>query len=607
MSSCYGAPLPTSFRWLLVVALSSATVVAATDAAVSVRGGHRAKANGMAFLQPAGAAGGTMPTARRPCRRTGSRVSPRSPAGRAARASLVPTRRVTCGDRDGSPVPLLGSASTADGGEDGLDRGRPVDFPGGKAFPQQTPHSGRHFLPSHPSYHRRRRRSGGGVVRSALRRIANPFRRSPFKTKHSRFMEGWYYRVTLPEDGASFAFIFSVEDPRSHLGESSDLSLVAAQVMGPNDEYLVQCDRDESKMWAWEGSQGLGCTFDWNSGEEDGDEESDEGPTTAMSPEEWRRRVKSGFQILPNSLQGIVDGHDGSAGSVLEEGNVGQHGECTFDMTIEPLAGWGDASEGSTQRSTAGWLASFAVFEPHWQVTVADGRASGTITWKGKRYDFTDTPFYAEKNWGGSFPRKWYWAQCNAFEGYTGRPGEGPPLSVTAGGGIRGIPGLGDQTEELGMVSVHYDGTFYEAVPWTGDMQWDVDPWGKWILRGRCTSGERTFEAELIATCSEDNPGVVLRAPTKEDGMAYFCRDSFYADTTLSLWDLHWDKEKREYVRAMGPPIVDRARSMQGGVEVGGGPWWDNWSGTSEMKQPMRGLVKFPYTFQRVRRRLARK
>ena len=73
---------------------------------------------------------------------------------------------------------------------------------------------------------------------------------------------------------------------------------------------------------------------------------------------------------------------------------------------------------------------------------MAHGLATGYIDWGGRRYEFTDAPFYAEKNWrapkkrvlvhaavarfdgaafnarrGGAFPRKWFWAQCNAFEG----------------------------------------------------------------------------------------------------------------------------------------------------------------------------------------------
>ena len=40
-------------------------------------------------------------------------------------------------------------------------------------------------------------------------------------------------------------------------------------------------------------------------------------------------------------------------------------------------------------------------------------------------------------------------------------------------------------------------------------------------FRGRCTDakGERQFEAEVVAVTDEDVPGVLLRAPTKDEGM----------------------------------------------------------------------------------------
>ena len=385
---------------------------------------------------------------------------------------------------------------------------------------------------------------------------------------------------------ASFAFIFSIEDPGL---TGSDLQLSCAQVMGPNDTYLVQADKDDTKFWAWEHQQGLGCTFEFQ------DDNIDASTTTSIHPEEWDSKVKTGFQMLPNRLQGKLVGHDGSLGGVLE--GQGVPGECFFDLKIDPIVGWGDF--GKAQKSTAGWLAKYAVFEPHWQCTIADARASGTVTWKGKTYTVENAPFYAEKNWGGAFPIKWYWVQCNVFDGYMG--GKDNHLSVTAGGGTRKLPA--GQKESLGMVSVHYNGKFYEAVPWTGTMEWEVSPWGSWILKGRCTKGTRPFEVVIVAECGAED-GVDLRAPTERDGMVYFCRDSFYAETTLTLWELVWDAEKKDYVRADGPPLIDGAKSRQGAVEIGGGPWWYTWKGTSAMKQPMKGLVRLPYRIENARKRL---
>lgn len=62
---------------------------------------------------------------------------------------------------------------------------------------------------------------------------------------------------------------------------------------------------------------------------------------------------------------------------------------------------------------------------------MAHGEASGWIEWGGRRYEFEGAPIYAEKNWGGGFPSKWCWIQCNSFAGETG-------TSVTAIGGRAG-------------------------------------------------------------------------------------------------------------------------------------------------------------------------
>jgi tocopherol cyclase len=382
----------------------------------------------------------------------------------------------------------------------------------------------------------------------------------------------------------SFAFIISIEDPGI---KKSDLRLSCIQVVGPSDGYLVQADCDDTKFWAWKHEQGLGCNFEYHV--------KTSKLTTALSPEEWRTRVKSGFQVLPTRLQGRIHGHNGSRGGVLDGQEVSGH--CEFDMTIDLLCGWGD----SEQKSTAGWLASFSGFEPHWQVTLADARAAGHVTWRNTTFEFEDAPFYAKKNWGAALPTKWYWMQCNLFEGHSA-PGE-PHLSVTAGGGVRQTP-LGK--ESLGMISVHYNGTFYKAIPWTGIMEWEVKTWGSWTLKGNCAMGDRPFSVEF--TCKVDpqtTPGLVFRAPTPDEGMVYFCRDTFEADSVLSLWELVWDEASKAYVRRDAPPIIDAARSSQGGAEVGGGPWWDTWKRVSDMRQPMKALVQLPYRIDRLRRKLS--
>jgi hypothetical protein len=69
----------------------------------------------------------------------------------------------------------------------------------------------------------------------------------------------------------------------------------------------------------------------------------------------------------------------------------------------------------------------------------------------------------------------------------------------------------------MGRNTVHVSQTFLFA----REMSWEVWPWGRWEFRGRCTDpkGKGQFEAEIVAVTAEDVPGVLLRAPTKDEGM----------------------------------------------------------------------------------------
>lgn len=46
-----------------------------------------------------------------------------------------------------------------------------------------------------------------------------------------------------------------------------------------------------------------------------------------------------------------------------------------WGYTTRPVYGWGNV--GYKQKSTAGWLAAFPVFEPHWQICMASGLSTG--------------------------------------------------------------------------------------------------------------------------------------------------------------------------------------------------------------------------------------
>jgi tocopherol cyclase len=353
----------------------------------------------------------------------------------------------------------------------------------------------------------------------------------PLQTPHSgyhwdgssrRFFEGWYYRVTLPEPQHTFAFMYSIEDP---IG-GQPFSGGAAQILAPYDEYLCRTFPDVNRFWAWKHALGLGH---W--GQTDLLH-----PATYLEPEAFDRHIQQGYQ-------GTATWHQGQ----LADPGTGQTARWAY--SIQPVYGWGQPDR--PQQSTAGWLSQFQIFEPGWQILMAHGLATGWIEWNGDRYTFHQAPAYGEKNWGGAFPKKWFWLNCNAFEGE-------PDLALTAGGGQRGV--LWWQ-EAVAMVGIHYQNRFYEFVPWNAQVHWEIYPWGHW----RMVAYNSHYQVELTGTTTQT--GTPLRAPT-QDGLAFCCRDTMNGQLTLEL---------REFQGKGRSSLILKAQSSLCGLEVGGAPWNEVW------------------------------
>ena len=71
-------------------------------------------------------------------------------------------------------------------------------------------------------------------------------------------------------------------------------------------------------------------------------------------------------------------------------------------------------------------------------------------------------------------------------------------------------------------MGLHWGDRFLEFVPWSGEVRWEVEPWGSW----RVSAENAEHRVSVEATC--DRPGSPLRAPTANQGLSPFCRDSFY-------------------------------------------------------------------------------
>ena len=359
--------------------------------------------------------------------------------------------------------------------------------------------------------------------------------RHPLQTPHCgdrwdgsdrRFFEGWYYRVTLPDDGETFAFMYSIED----LAGRTPYSGGAAQILGPADTYFCRTLPNACGFWARRDATALGHWRKTNL----------RGRPRYLHPDLFDRDVSEGYQVTATLHQGALQ-------------DPGSGDRCRWRYETEPVYGWGNPNE--TQKATAGPLSFFPIFDPGWQVLMAHGRAAGWIEWNDRRYEFANAPAYAEKNWGRSFPRKWFWLNCNGFD-------DEADLALTAGGGIRKVLWW---SEAVAMVGVHHRDRFYEFVPWNGVTSWEIEPWGHWHVRSQTA----THRISLHGTTS--HPGTLVRVPTNE-GLQFGCRDTTRGDLLLTLERKRGDRWQ----------TLLEASSSQCGLEVGGlgatgALWQETW------------------------------
>ncbi|KAJ0540278.1 putative tocopherol cyclase [Helianthus annuus] len=382
-----------------------------------------------------------------------------------------------------------------------------------------------------------------------------------------KFFEGWYFKVSIPEQRQSFCFMYSVENPAfkkdlnilEQLQHGPRFTGVGAQILGAHDKYICQYSKESHNFWGSRHELMLGNSFSVQTGKQP--------PNSEVPPQVFNQRVIEGFQVTPLWHQGFIrdDGRTSYAETVKT---------ARWEYSTRPVYGWGDV--GSKQKSTAGWLAAFPVFEPHWQICMAGGLSTGWIEWGDERYEFENAPSYCEKNWGGGFPRKWFWVQCNVFKGASGEVG------LTCGGGLRQLPGLNETFENAALIGVHHGGIFYEFVPWNGVVEWEVAEWGYWHV----TAQNETHKVELEA--STKDPGTTLRAPTTEAGLAPACKDTCFAHLTLKLW------EKGSAAAAADGKLILDVTSNMAAVEVGGGPWFNTWKGKTYTPEVINRALNLP-------------
>ncbi|XP_057522940.1 tocopherol cyclase, chloroplastic-like [Amaranthus tricolor] len=401
------------------------------------------------------------------------------------------------------------------------------------------------------------------------RELRTPHSGYHFDGSTRQFFEGWYFKVSIPEKRQSFCFMYSVENPafRKPLTPIEEAKYgrrftgVGAQILGADDKYICQFSEESQNFWGSRHELMLGNTFKSIG--------SAQPPTKEVPPEEFNRIVAEGFQVTPLWHQGFIcdDGRSDYVETVRT---------ARWEYTTRPIYGWGNVS--SKQKSTAGWLAAFPVFEPHWQICLAGGLSTGWIEWDGDRFEFENAPSYSEKNWGAGFPKKWFWVQCNVFEGARGE------VALTAAGGLRELPG--GRIENAALVGVHYAGIFYEFVPWNGVVEWEIAPWGHWKI----SADNGSYKVELEAT--SENPGTPLRAPTPENGLAVACKDTCFGLLKLQIWERKSDGSKGK--------VILEVTSKVAALEVGGGPWFESWKGKTTTPEILSAALRVPVDVESV-------
>lgn len=156
-------------------------------------------------------------------------------------------------------------------------------------------------------------------------------------------------------------------------------------------------------------------------------------------------------------------------GTVLAAGERGVSvtlgDEARLDLRLRDPVGWPRRAWGGL--GPAHWVPALGQY---WHPHVLGGTVDGEVVLAGERFSLAGARAYAEKNWGTTFPRRWWWGQAS------GLGGEDVCLAF-AGGGLGGgvsatavVVRIGSKLVRLGapgaVVRARVDGR-------------------RWVIRGR--------------------------------------------------------------------------------------------------------------------------
>lgn len=332
--------------------------------------------------------------------------------------------------------------------------------------------------------------------------------------------------------------MFSIETPAKGM----------VQLLTPDDNLLVHEISPQGKFYAHASKFAIGH---W------GQVKSSFGEPRPVSAHHFEQSVIQGYQLSSTGSHGRISMQPG-------RGSSASPSMLQWGFEYEQLVSWGQRD--GRPRCTASVLSFLPFFDPGYQVLIAHGVVtSGYIDYQSRRINVAGAVVYCEKNWGTTFPRKWWWVQANAFLGR-------PDLTLTAVGSTRDVIGF---EEIVGMIAVHVDGKLYEFANWNCTiLSWNVHAWGSWRAEAVSRSGHR-----IVFEASTQERAVEVLGPSR-NGMVY------------NVWDNARGKLIVNLVDGAGNAILDGVRCEIAQVEVGGEAWEGKWEASVRpLPQPVRGIV----------------
>ena len=184
----------------------------------------------------------------------------------------------------------------------------------------------------------------------------NPEDGNHFDSTTDPFYEGWYHKVTIPEKGEAFFFVYGIINPKVGSPYPS--------------EAFVYCGRSKTMKTIYQ-------SF----------------PVDSYRAAENVRDVRIGPSARATALR--------IAGDINED-----RSSCSWDIRFSDVVPW---------TRTMGWMTGSTGFETNWTVGAISSRASGWVRFDGEYISITNSSAYGDHNWGSSFPDKWIWVQANNF------------------------------------------------------------------------------------------------------------------------------------------------------------------------------------------------